>query len=60
MNVIIGYIEVNYEKYNLKEDAIIFVEKAKEAGETNTYQLINPNIKTDISSENFLFKIPFV
>ena len=60
MNEIIGYIEVNYEKYNLKEDAIIFVEKAKEAGETNTYQLINPNIQTDISSENFLFKIPFV
>ena len=60
INEIIGYIEVNYEKYNLKEDAIIFVEKYKDIGDINTYQLINPNIQTDISTENFLFKMPLV
>ena len=52
INEIIGYIEVNYEKYNLKEDSIIFVEKVKDPEETNTYQLINPNIQNDITSEN--------
>ena len=57
---IIGYIEVNYEKFNIKEDAIIFVEKnCEDTKENNTYQLINPNIQTDISAEKFLFRIPF-
>ena len=56
---IIGYIEINYEKFNLKEDSIIFVEKYIDSSDHNTYQLINPNIQNDIITENFLFKIPF-
>ena len=53
----IGYVEINYEKFNLKEDAIIFVEIDK--NDTNkTLQLINPNEKNLIKDGNFLFKIP--
>ena len=51
----IGYIEINYEKYNLTEDTIIFVELDKNI--TNkTYKLINPNEIQDDSK--FMFKIP--
>ena len=53
----IGYIEINYEKFNLKEDSIIFVEI--DTDNTNkTYQLINPNEIRDIKNGKFLFKIP--
>ena len=57
----IAYVEVIYEKYNVKEDSIIFVEIDNINNKTNkTYQLINPNEKTNINDETFLFKIPLI
>ena len=56
---IIGHIEIDYKKYNLREDTIIFFEiEEKENKAKKTIQLINPNIKTGINDGNFLFKIP--
>ena len=55
----VGYIEINYEKYNIKEDTIIFVE-IDNINNNKTYQLINPNEKTNIKDEIFLFKIPLI
>ena len=56
---IIGHIEIDYKKYNLREDTIIFFEiEEKEKNTKKTIQLINPNIKTGINDGNFLFKIP--
>ena len=55
----IGYVEVNYEKYNLREDAKIFVEILDKLNQiTNTYQLTNPDKDTDISNGIFNFVIP--
>ena len=55
----IGHIEIDYKKYNLKEDTIIFFEiEEKENNTYKTMQLINPNIKKNINDGNFLFKIP--
>ena len=57
INESIGYIEINYEKFNLKENSIIFVEM--DTNNTNkTYKLINPNEIRDIKNGKFLFKIP--
>ena len=57
----IGYVEVNYEKFNLKENSIIFVEIDNINNNTNkTYKLINPNENNDIDDEKFLFTIPFL
>ena len=55
----IGHIEINYKKYNLKEDTVLFYD-LEEKGTNNkkTFQLINPNINTDVNDGNFLFKIP--
>ena len=53
----IGYVEINYEKFNLKEDAIIFVEIDKNDTK-KTLQLINPNEENLIKDGNFIFKIP--
>ena len=56
---IIGHIEIDYKKYNLREDTIIFFEiEEKEKNTKKTIQLINPNIKKGINDGNFLFKIP--
>ena len=52
-----GYIEINYEKYNLKEDSIIFLE-LDTINSNKTYKLINPNEIPDIKDGKFLFKIP--
>ena len=55
----IGHIEINYKKYNLKEDTIIFYDlEEKETNNKKTFRLINPNINTAINDGNFLFKIP--
>ena len=55
----VGHIEIDYKKYNLREDTIIFFEiEEKEKNTKKTIQLINPNIKTGINDGNFLFKIP--
>ena len=56
----IGYVEVNYEKFNLREDAIIFNEITNlNRNETKTYKVINPDIRTYKGDENFSFRIPF-
>ena len=56
----IAYVEINYEKFNLKEDTIIYLGiMDNEKSENYTHELINPNILTNISTEKFLFKIPF-
>ena len=59
----LGYLEINYEKFNLREDAIIFCEIDDLGNKTNktnkTFQLINPNDKSDINDGKFIFKIPF-
>jgi len=58
---IVGYIEINYEKFNLRENAIIFAEIEDINKNINrTYQLINPNNKADINDGNVIFKIPLV
>ena len=58
---IVGYVEINYEKFNLRENAIIFIEIEDININTNkTYQLINPDSKTDINDGNFEFKLPLV
>ena len=60
INENIAYVEVNYEIFNLREDAIIYLQILDKAeSEIYTHQLINPNIQTNINAENFLFKIPF-
>ena len=61
INENIGYVEINYEKFNVKENSIIFVEIDNNKNNINkTYRLINPNEKTDINEDNFLFTIPFL
>ena len=58
---IAGYIEINYEKFNLRENAIIFAEIEDINKNINrAYQLINPNNKADINDGNVIFKIPLV
>ena len=55
----IGYIEVNYEKFNLREDVSIFVEiTEKEKNTVKTYQLINPDKNKEIADGNFNFLLP--
>ena len=55
-----GYLEVNYEKFNLREDSIIFVEITnKTNNDFKTYQLINPDKDVQIIDGQFNFDIPF-
>ena len=58
---LIGYVEIIYEKYNIKEDAIIFVETSNITNnQKKTYKVINPNTKNYRNDKNFLFRIPLL
>ena len=53
-----GYIEVNYEKFNYREDSIIYFEINEiENNNNKTYQLINPDKETSISNGKYNFKM---
>ena len=58
INVIIGYIEVNYVKFNEKENCHIFIEINKLNGDINkTIELINPDENNNLL-DYYLFNIP--
>ena len=55
----LGYVEINYEKFNLREDSIIFVLiEDINNNISKTYELINPNGEFEINNGKFIFKIP--
>ena len=56
-----GYIEVNYEKFNYREDSIIYFEINEiENNNNKTYQLINPDKETSISDGKYNFQMTLV
>ena len=55
----LGYVEINYEKFNLREDSVIYVLIEDFSNSINkTYELINPNGEFEINNGKFQFKIP--
>ena len=58
--VVIGYIEVNYEKFNERENANIFLEiNVLNNYQDKTIELINPNEK-ESNSNNYQFNISLI
>ena len=54
----LGYVEINYEKFNLREDSVIFILIEDIDSINKTYELINPNGEFEINNGKFKFKIP--
>ena len=55
----LGYVEINYEKFNLREDSNIYILIEDTINNINkTYELINPNGEFEINNGKFKFKIP--